>query len=116
MRVRKTKSASAVLLVAAFLLAIFGGVAYWARPAARLSWRSWNAAGISSFLQSGLGGGTATPSTTPQSPQAAEVRVLQFSAAPDRVARGESVRLCYEVANGAGIRIDPDIGDVAALR
>jgi hypothetical protein len=116
MRVRKTKSASAVLLVAAFLLAIFGGVAYWARPAARLSWRSWNAAGISSFLQSGLGGGTATPSTTPQSPQAAEVRVLQFSAAPDRVARGESVRLCYEVANGDGVRIDPDIGEMGVLR
>ena len=114
MRVRKTKNVSAVL-VAASLVAIFGGIAYWARPA-RLSWTSWNAASISSFLQSVLGGATPTTAATAQRPQAAELRVLQFSAAPDRIARGESVRLCYEVANGAGIRIDPDIGDVAALR
>jgi hypothetical protein len=111
MRVRKTRSGSAVL-VAAFMLAIFGGVAYWASPA-RPSWTSWNAAGIAAFLQSSLGGATAT---TPQSPQPAELRVLQFSAAPERVARGESVRLCYEVANGAGVRIDPDIGEVGVLR
>jgi len=114
MRVRKTKNVSAVFL-AAFLLAVFGGMAYWARPA-RLSWTSWNAASIRSFLQSGLGGTTPTTATTAQSPQPAELRVLQFSAAPDRIARGESVRLCYEVANGGGIRIDPDIGEVAALR
>jgi hypothetical protein len=31
------------------------------------------------------------------------------------VAPGEAVRLCYEVANGSGVRIDPDIGEVGVL-
>lgn len=42
--------------------------------------------------------------------------MLQFSASPDRVAPGETVRLCYEVANGTRVRIDPDVGEVDGLR
>jgi NB-ARC domain len=115
-RHRKTKGVGAVLLTA-LLLAILGGLARWATDAG-LSWESWSLASISSFLApSGLGGATASSATAPQFPQqAAELRVLQFSAVPDRVEPGEIVRLCYEVANGTRVRIDPDVGEVDIVR
>jgi hypothetical protein len=113
-RSSKTNRVSPVLLTVA-LLAILAGLAYWADPAGPF-WTFWNVASISSFLQGGPGGSTAAPSTALPRPQAAaELRVLQFSAVPDRIAPGEPVRLCYEVANGTGVRIDPDIGEVGDL-
>jgi hypothetical protein len=59
----------------------------------------------------------ARPSSTDTAPQPspADLRVLQFSSSADRIAPGESVRLCYEVANGVRVRIDPGISDVLAL-
>ena len=113
----KTNGMGAVLLTA-LLLAILGGFALWAGGAGR-SWRSWGLASIGSFLPNRsrrAGAGTGSE-TTPQPLQsAAELRVLQFSAVPDRVAPGEAVRLCYDVANATRVRIDPDIGEVGVLR
>jgi NB-ARC domain len=115
-RIRKKKSVGVVLL-ASLLFAVFGGaLAYWATPAGT-SWRSWNVASIGSFLQSGLGGSTAsTPNTPVPLRTAPELRVLQFSAVPDRIAPGETVRLCYDVANGTRVRIDPDVGELGGVR
>jgi NB-ARC domain-containing protein len=90
------------------LAAICGALAYWAASGAG-SWRSWNAAGLSSFLQGGL-----RAATQPMQ-EAAVVSVRRFSSVPDRTDAGGSVRLCYEVANGTRVRIDPEIGDVAAV-
>jgi NB-ARC domain-containing protein len=113
-RTSETKAVRAAPL-AALMLAILGGLAYWA-PSTRLSWRSWSVASIGSFLQGGLGGANVATATTSQPPRTAtELRVLYFSTVPDRVAPGESVRLCYEVANGTRVRIDPDIGELGVL-
>ena len=111
----KANRVGAVLLTA-LLLAILGGFAYWSTGAG-FSWRSRSLASIGSFFQGGLGAPRAgTEAPPPPLRAAAELRVLQFSAVPDRVAPGEAVRLCYEVANGTGVRIDPDIGEVAVQR
>jgi hypothetical protein len=84
-----TKRLSAVPLTA-LAVAILGALGYW------------------------RGVTTAPPATIPQ-PPAANFRVLEFSSSSDRVAPGESVRLCYDVANGLRVRIDPDIGEALTL-
>jgi hypothetical protein len=43
-------------------------------------------------------------------------RVLRFTAFPDVITSGESLGLCYEVANGTDVRIDPDVGEVDPAR
>jgi hypothetical protein len=109
-RIAKTTSVSAVFLTA-FLFMTLGGLAFWA-TAEGFSWGSWDAASIASFFHGDTGGAAAGTATTPPQRAAAGLRVLQFSAVPDRVAPGQPVRLCYEVANGTPVRIDPDIGEV----
>src|SRR5262249_46960791 len=106
----------AAMTLTALLFAILGALAYLAATAG-LSWRSWSVASIGSFLQSRLGEVIAgTPVTPPPLRAAAELRVVQFSAVPDRVAPGESVWLCYEVVNGTRVRIDPEIGEVGVFQ
>ena len=114
-----TATVSAVLL--AMLFVVLGGLAYWARFSG-VSWLPRDVADSGAILQSGLGE-VAPPAKIPPPPEivprpvrvAHEPRVLRFSAFPDVVARGESLGLCYEVADGARVRIDPDVGEVGAL-
>ena len=107
-----TKRVNAVPLMV-LAIAILGALVYWVE-AARPSWTSLNAAAIGSLLQGGIGAVRDVPTTAPQ-PSQANLRVLQFSSSSDRIAPGEPVRLCYEVANGVRVRIDPGIGEVLAL-
>jgi hypothetical protein len=109
------KKHSNTVAIAALLFVTAGGVGYWA-SSLDLPWRSWYESSVGPLLR-GSPRATAT-SATGQPPRAAgsEPRVLQFSASPDRVAPGETVRLCYEVANGTRVRIDPDVGEVDGLR
>ncbi len=103
------------LMFTAFLAAL----AYWANPGG-LSPASLKLAGFGSVVQSGSGGLTSSAAPTPQSADSADSegapRVLRFTAFPDRVTPGESLGLCYDVANGARVRIDPDIGEVDARK
>lgn len=92
------------LMLADMLAAIIGGLAYWAGP----SWQRWNLVSIGSFLHGSLD--AAVPPPHDRQP-----RVLQFSTAPDRIAPGETVRLCYDVENGARVQIEPDIGNIDVL-
>lgn len=96
------------------LAAILGGLVNLNAPAAQ-SWGSSIVTSIGASLRNALAktGGTTVPE--PPLPVTAEPRVLQFSAVPERVAPGDTVRLCYEVADGTGVRIDPDIGEVGVL-
>lgn len=118
--VPNTATVSAVVLLA-MLFVVLGGLAYWARFSG-VSWASRDVADGGAILQSGLGR-VAPPAEIPPPPEIApqparmahEPRVLRFSAFPDVVARGESLGLCYEVVNGARVRIDPDVGEVGAL-
>jgi len=111
---------SAVVLLA-MLFVVLGGLAYWARLSG-VSWPHRDVADGGAILQSGLGE-VAPPAAIAPPPEIVprpvrvghEPRVLRFSAFPDVVARGESLGLCYEVANGARVRIDPDVGEVGAL-
>jgi hypothetical protein len=115
-RASKTNSVWAVSLVVC-LLAILAALAYQAVPGASSNFRS--LAGLGSLLHSGPGGAAASARTAAarQPPRTvAEPRVLQFSAVPDRVAPGETVRLCYGVVNGAHVRIEPDIGELVDPR
>jgi hypothetical protein len=103
------RTGRSTLPIAVLLFMIAGGVGYWA-SSHEIPWRSW-----SSRLGSLLSGGPQGATTVQQSLKAApEARVLQFAALPDRVGPGETVRLCYEVANGSKVRIDPDVGEVQA--
>lgn len=98
------------LMFTAFLAAL----AYWANPAG-LSTASWNLAGLGSVVQSGFEGFASPASPVPQSNGSAVApRVLRFTAFPDRIVPGESLGLCYDVANSARVRIEPEIGEVDA--
>jgi hypothetical protein len=98
--------------LALMFIAFIATLAYWANPAGLLP-ASWNLAGLGSVVQSGFTGSTSSPSQRPaQAPTAP--RVLRFTAFPDRVASGESLGLCYDVEDGAQVRIEPGIGDVDA--
>jgi hypothetical protein len=108
-----TSVRAVLLLLLAF--ATLGGLAYWADPSEFLR-AIQDRPGSPPVLQSGLGTATTDVETTPHPPRpiAPQPRVLRFTAFPDVVARGESLGLCYDVANGTRIRIDPDIGEVSA--
>ena len=111
---RPSTSVPAVLIMfVAF--AILAGLAYWADPTEFLRTIQ-EGPGSPPVLQSGLGTAATDVETAPQPPRltAPLPRVLRFTAFPDVVARGESLGLCYDVANGTRVRIDPDIGEVGA--
>ena len=114
-RVARRTRASAILPVT-LLFVTLGGLAYWAGQS-ELLWTSWDGAGRAPVLQSGIAGTTVATEIALQPARAgAEPRVLRFSAFPDVIARGESLGLCYEVANGTRVRIDPGFGDVGPLQ
>ena len=96
---------------ALMFMAFLAALAYWANPAG-LSTASWTVAGLGSVVQSGFEG---SASPVPQSNGSAVApRVLRFTAFPDRIVPGESLGLCYDVANSARVRIEPEIGEVDA--
>jgi hypothetical protein len=110
------RKSSAAPLFVVLLFIVLGGLGYLATRSG-LSWTDLNASGSRPVLQSSL----AVPATDieipPQPVRAAPVAsVLRFTAFPDVITAGESLGLCYEVANGAGVRIDPDIGEVDPLQ
>ena len=104
------KSSSGPLFVV-LLLAVLGGLGYWANRSG-LSWTDLDLAGSRPVLQSSLAVPVTDIEIPPQPVRAAAPRVLRFTAFPDSIAAGESLGLCYEVVNGADVRIDPDIGEV----
>lgn len=98
--------------LALMFIAFMATLAYWANPAV-LSPASWNLAGLGSVVQSGFTGSSASFSQRLPSAHARTApRVLRFTAFPDRVAPGEALGLCYDVEDGAQVRIEPGIGDV----
>ncbi len=115
----RKRSGGAALLVVVLIFAVLGGVGYWASRSG-LSWQAFDVAGSRSVLQGSLAVATTDTPTAPITPPparpAAEPRVLRFTAFPDVVAQGESLGLCYEVVNGTGVRIDPDVGEVDPRR
>ena len=103
-----------VVPFALMLMAFLAALAYWANPGG-LSLASWNLAGLGAVVQNGFTPSMSSASQVPPSSGSPNApRVLRFTAFPDHVAAGESLGLCYDVENGARIRIDPDIGDVDA--
>jgi hypothetical protein len=113
--VANRKSSAAPLFVV-LLFVVLGGLGYLASRSG-LSWMDLDVARSRPVLQSSL----AVPATDIEIPPlpvraAPAPRVLRFSAFPDVITAGESLGLCYEVANGAGVRIDPDIGEVDPLQ
>jgi NB-ARC domain len=113
---RKRSGGAALLVVVVLIFAVLGGVGYWASRSG-LSWQVFDVAGSRSVLQGSLAVATTdTPTAPPPAPPAAEPRVLRFTAFPDVIAQGESLGLCYEVVNGTGVRIDPDVGEVDPRR
>jgi NB-ARC domain-containing protein len=110
---RKT---SIALPVAALVCVFLGVFAYWAGDAG-FSWRSVNLASIRLVPQKEIAETEVTIATPPQpARRGSRPSVLRFSAFPDQIARGESLGLCYEVANGTRARIDPDIGEVRSVQ
>jgi hypothetical protein len=108
------KKISAMVPVAALLVVAVAGGAYWAAHAG-LSWTSWKVVNVRSVPQHATAETEVAITRAPESPRrASRPEVLRFSAFPDHVAPGESLGLCYEVANGTRARIDPDVGEVAA--
>ena len=107
------KKKSAVPVTALVFVALAGG-AYWAAHVG-LSWTSWKVVNVRSVPQKATAETEVAIAPAPESPRpASRPEVLRFSAFPDHVAPGESLGLCYEVANGTRARIDPDVGEVAA--
>jgi hypothetical protein len=109
------KKRSLALPITSLLLVIIAGLAYWAAVAGLFSrWRE--LANIGHAPQREITETEITIAPPPRSvPSAPQLRVQRFSAFPDSIAAGESLGLCYEVANGTRARIDPDIGEVGAL-
>ena len=98
----------------ASMFVILGGFTYWAAHTG-FSWTSWKLADIGLVPQREIAETEVAIATPPQSVRpASQLRVLRFSAFPDHIAAGESLGLCYEVANGTRVRIDPGVGEVGA--
>jgi hypothetical protein len=114
--VRSTPSVRSVLLMTV-ACAILASLAYWADPS-ELFQAIQDGPNAPPLLQSGLATNTTDVETTPQLPRptSRQPRVLRFTAFPDVIARGESLGLCYDVANGTRLRIDPDVGEVGGGR
>jgi len=108
-----TRVRAVLLLAVAF--AMLAGLAYWVDPSEFFRTLQ-DGAGSPPVLQSGLSTPATDAEITPPPLRAAsqQPRVLRFTAFPDVVARGESLGLCYDVANGRRIRIDPDVGEVSS--
>jgi NB-ARC domain len=110
------KKRSALVPVTALLFVALGGLGYWAAHAG-FSWPSWKVANTPSVPQKATAETEVAVASAPESARpASRPQVLRFSAFPDQVAPGESLGLCYEVANGTHARIDPDVGEVRALQ
>ena len=112
--VRRPTNVRAVLVMAV-AFAIFGALAYWADPSEFFQ-AIQDGPGSPPVLQSGLATATTDVETTAAQPRrltAEQPHVLRFTAFPDVIARGESLGLCYDVANGTRVRIDPDVGEVS---
>jgi len=106
------KKRSLAVPVTASVFVILGGLAYWAEHTG-FSSTSWKLADIGLAPQRETAETEVAIATPPQSGQpVSQPRVLRFSAFPDRIAAGESLGLCYEVANGTRVRIDPGVGEV----
>ena len=114
--VRSTSSVRSVFLMTV-AFAILASLAYWADPS-ELFQAIQDGPNAPPLLQSGLATNTTDVETTPQLPRptSRQPRVLRFTAFPDVIARGESLGLCYDVANGTRLRIDPDVGEVGGGR
>ena len=114
--VAANKKRSRAGAVTALVFVILGEFAYWAVHAG-FSWRSLNLANIGLVPQRKIAETEVAIATPPQPAQpGSRPTVLRFSAFPDRISSGESLGLCYEVANGARARIDPDVGEVRSLQ
>jgi len=110
------KKRSLALPVTAIVFVFLGVFGYWAANAG-FSWRSLNLANIRLVPQKEIAETEVTIATPPQpARRGPRPSVLRFSAFPDQIAPGESLGLCYEVANGTRARIDPDIGEVRSLQ
>ncbi len=106
-RAPKTKSGSLAALVI-LMIVLLGGLGYLAISPG-LSWTPQDLAGLGAFLHTEADHPTVRTASTEQILQAqatVEPRVQRFSAFPDRIVPGESVGLCYEVANGSSVRIE----------
>ncbi len=110
------KKTSLALPVTALVFVIIGGFAYWAAHGG-WSWSSLKLANIGLEPPGEIAETEVAIATPPQTVRpASRPRVLRFSAFPDQITPGESLGLCYEVANGTRARIDPDIGEVRGLQ
>jgi len=110
------KTRSIAVPVTVWLFVVLAGSAYWAAQT-KFSWTSWKLPHIGSVPQKAIAETEVAIATPPRAaPPASKPRVLRFSAFPDSIAPGESLGLCYEVANGTRARIDPDVGEVGALQ
>ena len=102
--------------VAALVFLILGGFAYWSAQS-DLSLRSLKLANVGLIPQRQVAETEVAIATEPQpASRGSRPKVLRFSAFPDEIAPGESLGLCYEVANGTRARIDPDIGEIESLQ
>ena len=111
------KQRSLALPVTALVFVVLGVFAYWAANAG-FSWRSLHLPNIRLEPQRQIAETEVTIPAPPPQParRGSRPSVLRFSAFPDQIAPGESLGLCYEVANGTRARIDPGIGEVKSLQ
>jgi hypothetical protein len=102
--------------ITALVFVILGEFAYWGVHAG-FSWGSFNLANIGLVPQRPLAETEVAIAAPPQPARSGpRPTVLRFSAFPDQIAPGESLGLCYEVANGTRARIDPEIGEIGSLQ
>jgi NB-ARC domain-containing protein len=109
---------SHLLPVAALVFLILGGFAYWSAQS-DFSLRSLKLTDIGLVRPRQVAETEVAIATQPQPGRPAggpRPKVLRFSAFPDEIAAGESLGLCYEVANGTRGRIDPEIGEIGSLQ
>lgn len=110
-----TRSHTPVLV--ALLCVSLGGLGYWASRSGLIG-TAMDLTGSRLVLEGSL----AVPATEievaprPVRSDVVAPRVLRFTAFPDVITSGESLGLCYEVANGTDVRIDPDVGEVDPAR
>ena len=110
------KKRSLALPVTALVFVILGEFAYWTAHSG-VSWASLKPADIGREPQREVIETEVPLAPRPRATRpSSQPRVLRFSAFPDQIALGESLGLCYEVANGARARIDPDIGEIRGLQ
>jgi hypothetical protein len=133
-RIQKTKSSGNVF-IAAVLLAVVGGLAFWAL----YTQRAWNLDGIASLVRRGFEGSRGRPATAPTLRAAAEPHgpqprdatvvsldsepeaasdpptmpsILIFTARPGSMTSGGPTNLCYAVSDASRARLEPYIGEI----